>query len=224
MNNTAIRTYLKYKLQKFYDKLEVKDKHYFYQWWEKTISKMMKCGMFLNVNNNFQNFMKEVTICFMNLMEVLRIVVEIDQTCKTKYICQYIERDVLEKYIKYCLLEYNKEDFEKIEYFNFQRMNLEGMNFRGMDFNYADLKNAKLKHTNLMGANLYNAYLDEVDLSDSCLMGAILNMEHLNEAVFSKNQIEELERYYNLEKGNIYVRTEIGIISYKVYCNLKDLY
>lgn len=196
MNNTAIRTYLKYKLQKFYDKLEVKDKHYFYQWWEKTISKMMKCGMFLNVNNNFQNFMKEVTICFMNLMEVLRIVVEIDQTCKTKYICQYIERDVLEKYIKYCLLEYNKEDFEKIEYFNFQRMNLEGMNFRGMDFNYADLKNAKLKHTNLMGANLYNAYLDEVDLSDSCLMGAILNMEHLNEAVFSKNQIEELERYY----------------------------
>lgn len=218
LRDTAIREYLKCKLDNIYNALEVERQHYFYQWWEETINGMMKCGMFLNSNNNIQNYIKEVSRCFINFMELLKIVLEIDKSSKREYICQYIERDILEKYIKYYFLEHDKEE---IDYLKLEKMDLSQLDLGGVNFYYSNLEMVNLSHTNLKGAILYNTYLRGVDLTQTCMIGALLDIGRLNNVIFSVDQIVELEKYYNLQMGEIYISTKQGVIPYKDYYEQK---
>lgn len=103
----TIGEYLKYKILKLYStKLNMEKKnHLFYPWWESAIDKMMDAGMFFYTKeyiNNYRNIISKENICFINLMEILRI---LQPVYRNKYIMKNVDKRNLKKYIRIYLLE-----------------------------------------------------------------------------------------------------------------------
>lgn len=241
----TIGEYLKHKIIQFYNKLDVERKERFYEWWEMAINKMMIVGMFYYTANNIQNYkdiIAKETRCFINLMEILRQLVDISGR---KYIVQDMDRQKLAKYIKYCSIEYEAN-------FNLNKMflseiNLAGVNLRNIHIENtnlsnavlidADLRGAVLVKTDLTRADLNGAFLSRADLKATCLLnvdlcerdlsgvdlrgakirGIKLRGAKLNGTIFSENQIAYLRKYYNLNGAMVYVKRIDKILYYEEF-------
>lgn len=234
----VIGEYLQYKILKLYDKLDRKKRKNFYQFWEGTVIKMMNVGMFYFTKKNIQNFcniMSKESICFINLINTLRMLQCLNNK---KYIMENADNRIFKKYIKYYLIEceINKQicDLRNLylEKFKLQgrillKANLEdtnlikadlrdanllGANLRGADLRGANLQGADLRGVNLQGADLRVANLQGADLQGADLRGADLRDVYLVRAdlessIWFKVDIKEL--FWQLTETKFtYIMTE----------------
>lgn len=85
----------------------------------------------------------------------------------------------------------------------------------------ADLRDVKLIEVNLLGADLRGANLQDANLMGANLRGANLMNANLKGAIFREEQIEYLEKEYNLEGTMVVISKPSDIISYEDYCKKK---
>lgn len=171
----TIGEYLQCKILKLYFNLNYEKQGNFYQWWENVVCQMMDVGMFYYTKKsifNYKNIMTKEIICFLNLIDILRLVLP---TGDKAYIMQDTDRQQLYKYIKFCCLEYANS----VKSVNFRKMcllriELAGENLIYADFERANLYAAYLSNTNLMYSNLRKADLRKADLREVDLRGADL--------------------------------------------------
>lgn len=174
----AIGEYLQHKIIKLYNGLIIEKKQFFFKWWESTVEKMMEVGMFYYTKENIQiytNIIAKEVRCFINLVEVLRLLIDISEK---KYIFTSINNKVIEKYIRYCSMEF--------ESLNLSRVSLTNVNLARINLCRVNLNNSYLYKVNFNGAYLYKAelngaYLEEIDLSEADLSGSRLEGAHLKE-------------------------------------------
>ena len=191
--NYTIAEYLQYKILKLYARISEEKQKRFYQWWESAVDKMMECGMFYYSGKNvsyFKNIISAECRCFLNLIEILRLLMDIDNK---EYIMENAQSELVEKYIKCCCVEYKRFSSDKIMDLSkmfLQKVNLKGIQLKGICLNQvnlerADLVNvdlsriallkADLAYADLRGTNLRDAALMEVDLRGTDLTRANLN-------------------------------------------------
>lgn len=101
--------------------------------------------------------------------------------------------------------------------------NLIGVNLREADLTGADLSETDLTGAYLRGADLRLADLREADLSGADLVEADLSETDLseailNEAIFDEEQVDILNRKYDLSKSRIILSEMDQVISYQEYC------
>lgn len=241
----TIGEYLLYKIRGLFNKLSVEKKNRFYGWWEDTVAKMMEKGMFYYTNKNinyYENIISKECQCFKNIFKILRLFLTM---CNKKYVMGNINRKLLEKYIKYCLIEiqfisinntptnlirfdFNQIDLHemnlteielKILYLN--HANLSGVNLMGVDLNGkslvdVDLTKANLKKVNLEGANLEESDLRGADLHEVDLVGA-----NLMYTKFDEEQITYLTNC-DLSKSLVYVGEYGGFVDYLKYQKMRN--
>lgn len=240
----TIGEYLRYKIIKLYNRLHNKKKERFYQWWEKTIEKMMNIGMFYYTKRSLQdyrNIINKEIICFMNLIKILRLLMHID---KKIYIMESVDKKQLERYIKYCSIE-NKITLA-LSYMDLSALDLEGVKLIKADLRNANLtrtslggaylRGTDLREANLRGTYLKRADLVEANLTKADLTGANLKLTNLNGAnlkginlaganlvgaILDENQVNYLEDKYDLQRTKIYIGKTDKIITYQEYCNKK---
>ncbi len=195
----TIGEYLLYKIRGLFNKLSVEKKDRFYGWWEETVAKMMEKGMFYYTNKNinyYENIISKECQCFKNIFKILRLFLSM---CNEKYVMKSIERDLLEKYIKYCLIEI--QFIAKNSNTPIDRIKL--------DFNYMDLH-----EINLTGIELKTIYLNHANLSGASLMGVDLKWKSLVDVDFTKASLKKADlegadleksdfRFADLEKVNL---------------------
>ena len=183
-----ISQYLRHKLSKQYSTLDSVKQQNFYWWWESAINKMMDVGMFYYskpVEHEADGVFMEVR-CFMNLMEIFRIVPGAEPgNC----IGSSIQRKSLEKYIRYCAVMFSvwekRTEFEKI--------NLRKMDLKHLDLHAIDLSGADLVEANLMKADLEGANLTKADLRRTNLLGANLRKADLRAADLRKANLRKAD-------------------------------
>lgn len=106
---------------------------------------------------------------------------------------------------------------------NLSRSNLFGANLIGTDFRGMDLTKVDLRKVDLRRANLNRTNLKKVDFHGAKVDDIKLDNADITDAIFDEYQIIFLERKYNLNRVRVYIRTERGIISYKAYCNKRNM-
>lgn len=170
----TIGVYLYSKITKIYNKMTDKKKRGFYTWLENVVIKMMEYGMFFFTNkciNKYKNIMLQEANCFLNMLVILRIFSHIRDN---KYILENTKSQMIERYVKYCILNCEKN--------NFSYLNLKSINLRFENLNKTNLSEVNLEKANLSGANL-----EEADLTNANLEGANLEFANLNHAVLGKS-------------------------------------
>ncbi len=212
----TIGDYLQNKIVGLYNQLSAEKKNRFYDWWELTVAKIIKNGMFYYVNNlpKYKNYLSKEIKCFINLIDMSRIVSRI---CGEKYIMNKVDRKVLERYIKFALIEYKtlQRDQENSKELDLSNMCLKGVDLgdidlMGVNFSYVDFSGTNLvgmdfSNLEFRGTNFQQANLSYVDFSKSFLVGANLqeanligtNLEEayminicLDRAIFCNTEIE----------------------------------
>lgn len=211
----TIGEYLKCKFIKVYESLSEEKKKYFYEWWETVVSKMVENGMFYfdNAKRKYKNIIcKEIT-CFINLLELLRLVLVI---CKEKYLMKNVDREILEKYIKYAMIEYKITQKKKnsFDIFDLSNMCLKGIDLSGIDwigvnFSEADLGEADLSGLNLSDANLRGANLELANLEGTDFSKADLGRANLRGAYLFCANLEEAFLMDAIIDNATFCRTEI---------------
>ena len=76
----TIGEYLQYKIIKLYNRLDIEKEDKFYQWWECAVDKILTNGMFSFMKKNIRVYGDTVSmqfICFLNLLEILRLLLHI---------------------------------------------------------------------------------------------------------------------------------------------------
>ena len=183
-----ISQYLRHKLSKQYSALDSIKQKNFYLWWESAINKMMDVGMFYYskpVEHEADGVFMEVR-CFMNLMEILRIVPGADpKIC----IGSSINRKSLEKYIRYCAVMVSVWK----ERGAFERLNLTKMDLKYLDLHAVDLSGADLSEAYLMKTDLEGANLTKADLKRANLLGANLRKADLRAADLREANLREVD-------------------------------
>ncbi len=188
-----IGEYLQYKIIRLYNELNSEKKQKFYQWWEDSVHKMVKNGMFYYTEKgvfDYKDILDKEINCFFNLTKILRL---LRITDKDKlYIMESFKMSSLRRYLKYYYIECEnicKEaelsniSFKNMELVNanFSRAKLKEVNLQG-----ANLQGAILQKSNLQGANIERANLSEANLSEANLSEANLNNSVLNRSNFHK--------------------------------------
>lgn len=191
--NYTIREYLKYKIEILYNKLEKEKKEKFYQWWESAIDKMMQVGMFYYTEENinkYNNIIQKELTCFLNLLEILRLLSEIENR-------EYIFKNskLVEYYIRHCCIDFENDKI-KSKSLDFSKMFLKDVNLGRIDLHSCDLtktnlEGANLEGANLEGANLAGANLTKADLRKADLRRAILRNTDLQEIKASRIELYE---------------------------------
>lgn len=188
--NYFIAEYLQYKILKLYSKLNEEKQKRFYQWWENAAYLMMENGMFYYTEKGvsfFKNIIAAECRCFLNLLEILRLLMCIDNR---KYIMENAKGELVEKYIKCCCIEYKRFSNDKIMDLSkmfLQKVNLKGIQLKGICLNQVnlertDLVNADLSKLALLKADLAYADLRGANLEDAALMEADLRGADLTRA------------------------------------------
>lgn len=188
--NYFIAEYLQYKILKLYARMSEEKQRRFYQWWESAVNKMMECGMFYYTEKGvsfFKNIIAAECRCFLNLLEILRLLMCIDNR---KYIMENAKGELVEKYIKCCCIEYKRFSNDKIMDLSkmfLQKVNLKGIQLKGICLNQVnlertDLVNADLSKLALLKADLAYADLRGANLEDAALMEADLRGADLTKA------------------------------------------
>ena len=186
----TIGQYLQFMFFKLYNSFDNSKRQRFYPWFEEVVVKMMNNGMFYYTEKNIQDY-KNIIInesqCFLNLLKITRLLNK-----QNGLIMKHADRNMLERYIRFRLIEvrielpfgteclnlsnlYLKdidlsgEDFGSV---NFNKSNLEKVNFtraylEGADFCNANLRGANLREANLINANLKGADLEGANLDES---------------------------------------------------------
>lgn len=201
MIDNVIGKYLMHKIMKVYGKLDYEKKNRFYDWWEMTVRKMVKQGMFYFSQQNichYNHIMGEEISCFLNLLEILRLLLK---TGEHKYILTKCNSEELIFYIKCCSIVNGIGNKTRIP--NLSKMYLNGKKLQWSDLSranvsnanlsYACLDNSNLKHSLLSGSEFTGANLYKVNMEDANLNMANLNHANLNESVLSGAQFEEAE-------------------------------
>ena len=213
----TIGEYLQYKITNLCNKISREKKNKFYQWLEDAVSKMLDSGMFYFEKNNsvYPNIIHKECQCFLNLIEILRLLLFLGHK---KYIMSNINRKQLEKYIRYCCIEYKLSTFNG-KLLDFSKMYLAGVNLRKADLSYmsmkfvdftradlsyatfykADLQDVILEEADLNGADLRAANLENADLKSAVLVVADLRMAKLISAKLIKSNLREA----NLSEANM---------------------
>lgn len=230
----TIGEYLQYKLLKFYTKLDAKRKDFFYQWWEESVEKMMDNGMFYYTGGYIQEYKSIIdkeTICFLNLITILRCLLKVSTK---EYIFESVNKEQLEKYIRFRLVTCRIEERYGVRKFNLSRISLVGINLSGADLRFADLqgvnlKGANLREANLSEKNLRGANLQGADLQGANLQGTDLRMAevkgmdlrgaNIQDAVFDEKQVSYLRKYYNLYSSKVFIFNGNEVVSFKNYCS-----
>lgn len=160
--------------------------------------------------NDYRNIIFIENQCFLNLIEILRLVNNIK---RKGYIMQVVSKTQLERYIKFCSL--GLETYTHNLYFiNFENMWLQGIELPGVN-----LRGTNLRGANLKNANLERADLREVDFSNAVLTGANLRGARLEKAIFNRTYLNGTNFYAaNLENTSWMNMNEIQ----KVLLQLKS--
>lgn len=222
----TIRKYLQHKILKLYDNLDSNRRQGFYKWWENSVENMMSNGMFYYTERKiqeFNNIIKKELRCFLN---IACIFASLHSISENKYVMINIDREILEKYIKYSFIEFGYVNEEKVgteeiylNYIDLREINLNVIDLRGSNFNRANLVGIKLTRANLSetklsrvnfsGAKLSRAILKLSDLRESNLNGVDLRGGNLRGANLSKVNMSETDlrganlREVDLSKANI---------------------
>ncbi len=231
INNISL--YLQYKLLKLYKNHNKKE--VFYQWWESAVKKMIEKGMFFYTNRNeriYTNIVDKEIQCFYNLIKILYLLLE--KTSQKKYILEDVDKEQLEKYIRFRLEVCKMEARYGAEIFNLSKISLIGINLSGVDFSGTNLNGANLseanlsranfsrmrmKETNFQGADLSYANMNETNLAETNLSKVNLSDADLRKATFSEIQFKYLREKYNLEGTYIQMSKGGDTISYEEYIN-----
>lgn len=240
----TIGEYLGYKILKMYDKLEMKRRELFYEWWEKAIEKMMKFGMFYHTKmiSNYTNIFAKETQCFKNVIEILRLIFH---TSRKNYILEDVDQVLLMRYIKHLLVEcrvlyidnmeidneeqacegfildLSKMNLEKayLERCNLSAVDLSETNLKYSILRHANLESAKLEGADLTGADLKNANLDCANLVRANLTEANLEGANLENIIFDERQIPLLESYVDLRNIKSYTEEKNNVINHEKFNN-----
>lgn len=178
--NYFIAEYLQYKILKLYSKLNEEKQKRFYQWWENAVYLMMENGMFYYTEKGvsfFKNIIAAECRCFLNLLEILRLLMCIDNR---KYIMENAKGELVEKYIKCCCIEYKRFSNDKI--MDLSKMFLQKVNLKGIQLKGICLNQVNLERTDLVNADLSKLALLKADLAYADLRGANLEDAALIEA------------------------------------------
>ena len=203
--SVTICEYLCYKIIMFYKKkISYEKRTEFYKWWESAINNMMEHGMFYYTEQSIELFdkviFKEIN-CFINLLRLLRGIVHISNNL---YIMEYVEQRYLHRYILYYIIENNlRRNIFDIDALIEQLLEPIGRPSIVEINDRVDLSMIDLKKINFFGLDLRY-----VDLTKANLKGAIFNEE----------QVEYLEKRYNLQ-GSL-VDVDKKIVDYEQYHNL----
>lgn len=200
--------FLKYKIFKEYDNMNIDKKGEFWRLWDALAEKMMKHGMLNTIKGNMQRFdyiAKHEAICFRNTMYLLSLISEIYP--QNKYILSDIEEGLLLMYVRL----YSAVSLFSVSYGvdgkrlhplyiqkavftgrNYSDLYLAGANFYGSNFTNQDLKksilsnadltNVVMVNTNLVQAKLEHANMKKANLSRADLTGADLEGANLTGA------------------------------------------
>lgn len=241
----TIREYLLCKIRGLFIELSMEKKNRFYGWWEEAVAKMMDKGMFYYTNKNinyYENIISKECQCFKNIFKILRLFLTM---CNEKYVMGNINRKLLEKSIKYCLVEIQfisinntptdliRLDFNHIDlhemnlteielkkiYLN--HANLSGVNLKGVDLKGKSLIDVDLTKANLKKINLEDANLEESDLRFADLHEANLNGANLMYTKFDEEQITYLTNC-DLSKSLVYVEEYDRFVDYLKYQKMKN--
>lgn len=237
---STISEYLQFKIIKFYGIFCGEKWNRFYQWWESAIEKMIENGMFYYTGENIQkykNIIDKEILCFLNLVKILRKIFVLNIS-KREYMLENADKEQLEKYIRFRLVECRIEERNGAEIFNLDKISLEGINLSGADVKMANLQNANLKGANLSntdlsgknlqgldlrGVNLENTNLQNANMKWADLTGVKLDFANLQNTIFDESQVYYLRDKYSLDNSKVYVFDEKRVISYKSYCErIKD--
>lgn len=208
----TIGEYLRYKLLKLYNNIDIKKREYFYQWWERAVEKMVEHGMFYftgNIIQVYENVIEKETQCFVNLLKILRLLFDIS---KRKYILEDVEVNQLEKYIRLRLMDCRIGFICGVENLNLSKTYLVDINLSGVDFDLANLQGA-----NLSGANLTRADFRKTNLREVYLSGA-----NLEEAIFTENQVIYLETDYDLRGTRVEAEGINELLNYEEFCRRRQ--
>ncbi len=216
----TIGEYFRYKIVKIFNQLSLEKKNKFYDWWESAVDKMLNKGMFYYTNRNinyYENIISKECQCFGNIIKILRLLLN---TSTKKYVLKNVDGEILDKYIKYYLLESKllkkasngermllrdvdeKSNLSKISLcgvdfrnIDLKNIDLTGSNLEGVNLERKNLKNIYLNRTNLRGANLKGANLREAVLREIDLSGANLSGANLNNASLKRVDLSRANLY-----------------------------
>ncbi len=194
----TIGEYFQYKIMKIFSQLSLEKKNIFYDWWESSVGKMLANGMFYYTDKNvnyYKNIISKECQCFGNIIKILRLFLNLSTK---KYMLENVDTEILDRYIKYYLLEnggkMSQEEIERMlrgmnEKFNLSKMDLCGANLEGANLSEMDLTGANLRGANLEGANLRGTDLTGANLRGANLEGANLKEAKLNAAKLGRTNL-----------------------------------
>ncbi len=193
--------YLRYKILKLYNKLSIEKQALFYQWWEKTVEKMMKMGMFYFTKKtaNYINIFAKETQCFNNIIEILRLIFNANRKC---YMLENADQVLLMRYIKHSLVECrifyiddmgidNTEQVCEGYMLDLSKLNLTKADLKMYNLSSTNLREANLKYSTLRQAILSKAILSKANLEGADLEGADLSGVNLREANLKKTDLSK---------------------------------
>lgn len=203
----TIGEFLSNKLCRIFNRLSCQKQKRFYQWWEDVVCQMLDVGMFYYTKKNIHNYKNIITkelICFLNLIEILRLVLPMGDK---EYIMQNANRQQLYKYIKFCALEYVMSNKiidlrkmclsrielagEKLMNANFDEANLYAAYFSNTNLMFSTLKKADLRKTDLREVDLREANLEGADLRGTKLIGTVMDGAWLEGSAWFKADIKK---------------------------------
>lgn len=200
----TIGEYLQFKILKLFNRLDNEKQERFYQWWENTVGMMMTYGMFYFTGNNirvYENIIERESICFVNLLKILRLLL---RTSKRNYIMKDIEVQLIGKYIKFLITNYEDGELFKEHYLNFRKMWLAEIILARIDFAYADLRGAYLRSADLSMSNLHRADLRETNLINVNLRKVDLGNAKIRKSNLRKADLRDADlRGTNLRETNL---------------------
>lgn len=179
--NSTIGEFLKYKILKVYNSMQIAKKENFWKWLEIIVGKMMTKGMLCYIEKDMKRFdyvIKHEAICFRNVMYLMSLLSEVYPP--DKYLLSTVDHKVKDFYLQ--LFSRASILFQgacKEPLYNLLMIKTD---FSGFNLTYAVLKSTNLKNANLNGLNLCWATLMLANLENASLIGADLRDSNLNVA------------------------------------------
>lgn len=208
----TIGEYLLCKINKLFQSLNNEKKEKFYEYWEETVEMMMKCGMFFFTGNciyDYESIILKETNCFMNLLEILRLLIA---SSNQKYILENANHIQLEKYIRFSVINHVRKLSHEKDILNLSNMCFLRIYLSRVDFSSINLKNSNFRSANLSGANLRKANLRNVDLRKANLRNADLRKADLRDTNLSGANLHGANLFGAYVEASIWFESDIRIV------------
>lgn len=209
----TIGYYFLIKIIKLYDdKLTLKKRMSFYQWWEGAVDKMIENGMLYYSNFSYKNVIEKEITCFSNFVILLKLLKVFDDS-NICYILKNSDRNALRRYVKCYYIECeNRGKIAELNNLFLGNLQLNNTNLREADLHESVLKNANMEGTiltnadlqsvDLSKANLRSANLSGVNLSNSNLSRCCLNKAILSSAVLQGANLNKADLLWTILKDS----------------------